>query len=188
MAKFKMTELIQGDALTARLGAGSGSANYVTDVEIGKAVKLIGDSQYGLCAAGDPIEAFIVAVESATLDDFSIGSVYTEGRKRVMLDGLQATPGTGVIAVGDYVVCGTVVAKGTAVGTQKVCKATNQPGVAFVSTVGAADTAAAIKTKIDLALVAVAEAQKNGAFGWRVVSLEGTTAVGQYATIERVCE
>ena len=154
MAKFQMKELIGTEPITARLGTAAGSANYVTDVEIGKPVKLIGDSLYNLCAVGDQIEAFITAVESYTADDFSIGSVNSEGRKRVMLDGLQATPGVGVIAVGDYVVTGTVVAKGTALAAvPKVCKATTQTGMYFA---------------------------------WRVVSLEGTTAVGQYATIERV--
>lgn len=187
MAKFQMKELIGTEPITARLGAASGSANYVTDKEIGKPVKLIGDSLYNLCAAGDPIEGFITAVETYTADDFSIGSVSTQGRKRVMLDGLQATAGTGAIAVGDYVVCGTVVAKDTAITTApKVCKATVQPGVAIVSTVGAADTAAAIKTQIDAALALAAAGQKNGIYAWRVVSLEGTTAVGQYAVIERV--
>ena len=92
MAKFQMKELIGTEPITARLGAGSGSANYVTDVEIGKSVKLAGDSQYNLCAAGDQIEGFITAVETYTADDFSIGSVQFEGRKRVTLDGLQATP------------------------------------------------------------------------------------------------
>jgi hypothetical protein len=114
MAKFKMQEEVGIESFTARLGVGSGSANYVTDLEIGKPVKLVGDSQYNLCAVGDQIEGFITAVETYTADDFSIGSVDACGRKRVMLDGLQATPGTGVIAVGDYVVTGTVVAKGTA--------------------------------------------------------------------------
>lgn len=156
MAKFQMKELVDSaEAITARLGSASGSANYVTDKEIGKPVKLVGDSQYNLCAAGDQIEGFVLGVETYTADDFSIGSVQTEGRKRVMLDGLQATPGTGVIAVGDYVVCGTVVAKDTAITTApKVCKATTQTGMYFP---------------------------------WRVVSLEGTTAVGQYAVIERLC-
>jgi hypothetical protein len=154
MAKFKMQEEVGIESFTARLGVGSGSANYVTDLEIGKPVKLVGDSQYNLCAVGDQIEGFVTAVETYTADDFSIGSVDACGRKRVMLDGLQATPGTGVIAVGDYVVTGTVVAKGTAlVAVPKVCKATTQTGMYFA---------------------------------WRVVSLEGTTAVGQYATIARV--
>ena len=154
MAKFQMKELIGTEPITARLGAGSGSANYVTDVEIGKSVKLAGDSQYNLCAAGDQIEGFITAVETYTADDFSIGSVQFAGRKRVTLDGLQATPGTGTCAVGDYVVAGTAVAKGTALTVPpKVCKATTQTGMYFA---------------------------------WRIVSLEGTGAVGQIAVIERV--
>ena len=154
MAKFQMKELIGTEPITARLGAGSGSANYVTDVEIGKSVKLAGDSQYNLCAAGDQIEGFITAVETYTADDFSIGSVQFDGRKRVTLDGLQATPGTGTCAVGDYVVAGTAVAKGTALTVPpKVCKATTQTGMYFA---------------------------------WRIVSLEGTGAVGQIAVIERV--
>ncbi len=155
MAKFKMQPTVDTECITARLGAGSGSANYVTDLELGKPVKLAGDSQYNLCAAGDQIEGFIKAVETWTADDFSIGSVQYEGRVKVTLDGLQATPGTGAIAVGDYVVAGTAVAKGTALGTAypKVCKATTQTGMYFA---------------------------------WRVVSLDGTTAVGQTATIERV--
>jgi hypothetical protein len=155
MAKFKMQPTVDTECITARLGAGSGSANYVTDLELGKPVKLAGDSQYNLCAAGDQIEGFIRAVETWTADDFSIGSVQYEGRVKVTLDGLQATPGTGAIAVGDYVVAGTAVAKGTSLGSAypKVCKATTQTGMYFA---------------------------------WRVVSLDGTTAVGQTATIERV--
>lgn len=154
MAKFQMKELIGTEPVTARLGSASGSANYLTDVEIGKLVKLIGDSLYNLTAVGDQIEGFITAVEGYTADDFSIGSVNSQGRKRVTLDGLQATPGTGTCAVGDYVVTGTVVAKGTALTVPpKVCKATTQTGMYFA---------------------------------WRIVSLEGSGAVGQYAVIERV--
>lgn len=154
MAKFKMTPLIGTEAFTARLGSASGVANYFTDLEIGKPVKMIGDSLYNLTAAGDQIEGFVSSVEGAPADDFSIGGVVNRGRFRVTLDGLQATPGTGVIAVGDYVVTGTVVAKGTALpGYPKVCKATTQTGMYFA---------------------------------WRVVSLDGTTAVGQTAVIERV--
>ena len=115
MAKFQMKELIGTEPITARLGAGSGSANYVTDLEIGKPVKMVGDSQYNLCAAGDLIEGFVTAVESYTADDFSIGSIQNEGRKRVLLDGLQATPGTGTCALLDLVVAGTITAKGTAI-------------------------------------------------------------------------
>lgn len=186
MAKFKFEELVtEGGAFTARLGT-AGSANRYTDTEIGKAVKLSGDSAYVLASAGNKIEGFVRSMEVASLDDFSIGTVQNEDRKSVVLDGLEATPGTGTINVGDYVVVGTAVAKDTALtGDVKVCKATNQPGTAVVSVVGAADTAAAIKTQIDAALAKVADAQKNVLFGWRLVSASGT-AVGSTGVIERV--
>lgn len=132
MAKFQMKELVVNDVVTARVGAGSGAANHVTDKEIGKPVKLVGDSQYNLAAAGDQIEGFLVGVETYTADDFTIGSVQVDGRRRVTLDGLQATPGTGTCAVGDFVVAGTAVAKDTALSVPpKVCKATTQTGMYF---------------------------------------------------------
>jgi hypothetical protein len=175
MAKFQMQErILEGDKQTARLGAGTGAANNIDDKEVGKAVKLVGDSQYNLCAAGDPLEAFISSVESATLDGYSIGTIQVGGRKEVLADGLQATPGTGTIAFGDYVVCGTVVAKGTALAdpsSMKVTKATFQPFSA---------EAAALTDVNDMVRAAV--------WGWRVVSLGsvGTGAVGTKIVIERV--
>lgn len=173
MAKFKMTEVVADKTFkTARVGAGTGTANHITDKEVGKIHKLIGDSQYGLAVAGDPIEGFLAAVEAATLDDYSIGSIQTNGRKTVIADGLQATPGTGAIAVGDYVVTGTVVAKGTALTDYlpKVCKATVQPGT----------TEAGAVTDVN-------EHIKVTLFPWRVVSiLTGTGAVGDKLVIERV--
>jgi hypothetical protein len=175
MPKFLMQEtVLNGDKQTARLGAGTGAANQVDDKEIAKAVKIVGDSRYGLCVAGDPIEAFISAVESATLDDYTIGTVQVGGRKEVMADGLQATPGTGTIAVGDFVVAGTMVAKGTALAdesSQKVTKATQQPGITEASVIGD-----------------VNDQLKVAMFAWRVVSLGsvGTGAVGTKIVIERV--
>ena len=126
MAKFMFTELVDiSDVFTARLGAGTGSANNLTDKEVGKFVKLTGESRYDLCAVGNEIEGIIVGIETATLDAYTIGSVLSEGRKEVTFDGLQATPGTGTVAIGDYVVCGTPVAKDTALSVPaKVCKAT----------------------------------------------------------------
>lgn len=187
--KFLMTETIHSEKVkTARLGA-SGASNVYSDTEVGKAVKQTAESQYVLCVAGDPIEAFISSVNVGVYDGFSIGGVISTGYKSVVFDGLEATAGTGTIAIGDYVVAGTMVAKGTALsGAQKVTKATNQPGTAIVSTVGTADTAAAIKTQIDAVLVKVADAQANGTFAWRVVSLGsvGTGAVGTTGLIERV--
>jgi len=108
-----------------RLGAGSGSANTVDFKEVGKPVKLVAESRFDLCAVGNEIEGFITSVEAATQNSFSIGGVHESGRYFATADGLQGTPGTGVIAVGDYVVAGTAVAKGTALTVYpKVCKAT----------------------------------------------------------------
>lgn len=159
MAKFKFGVTLNqlADITTARIADGAGDANQLSDADVGKFLKLAGDSQYGLCAVGNEIEGFLnTAADVAKQDGFAIGGVQRNGRVAVMLDGLQATPGTGVIAVGDYVVAGTVVARGTSLGgaLPKVCKAT------------AAATGIVHK--------------------WRVVSLDGTTAVGQTGLIERV--
>lgn len=183
MAKFQMGVLI-GDTerYTARLGSASGSANYMTDKEVGKLVKLAGDSRFNLCVVGDNIEGYVSSVESASQDDFSIGTIAVDGRQDVLCDGLQATPGTGTLAVGDYVVTGTVTAFGTVLPANvKVCKATLQPGTAIVL----ADNVAAT---INAGLVSLAALQKTVLFGWRVVSLGtvGTGAVGTAAVIERV--
>lgn len=173
MAKFLMTVTAANSrVITSRLGAGTGSSNHVSNAEVGKLVKLVGESRYNLCAAGDNIEGAITSVESATQDDYSIGGVQTDGRLEVTFDGLQATPGTGTIAVGDFVVCGTVVAKGTTLypDAPKVTKATAQIGG-----VPADLTAAGVQAKAAM-------------FAWRVISLgsAGTGAVGTVGVIERV--
>jgi hypothetical protein len=190
MTKHRITEtILSSTPKTVRLGAGTGAAHNVDDKERGKAVKLVGESRFDLCAAGDPIEGIVTSVEVGTSDGYTIAGVASEGFKEVTFDGLEATPGTGAIAVGDYVVTGTVVAKGTALsGPLKVCKATNQPGTAVASTLAGADTAAAVKTVLDAALVKVADAEMNAVHAWRVVSLgsAGTGAVGTTGIIERV--
>ena len=126
MAKFLMTELVDiAEVVTARLGAGTGSANWLSDKDVGKFAKLAGDSRYNLCAFGDEIEGRISSYEAATQDAYSIGGVMQEGRFEVTFDGLQGTAGVGVIAVGDYVVSGTPVVRGTALVTPaRVSKAT----------------------------------------------------------------
>lgn len=173
MAKFKFKELIGAEPFTARLGVGSVNstpANAYTDKEIGKFAKLSGTDAYVLCAVGDPIQAVIMAVESYTADDFSIGSLDSQGRKRVLLDGSQAA-GTGSIAIGDYVVCGTPVAKDTALTTStppKVRKATNQPGT------------------VPADLTAAGQQALNAIFAWRLISFDSAGAVGDFGIIERV--
>lgn len=111
-------------SITARLG--NTGAGY-TDLEEGKLVKLAAESQYNLAVAGDEIEAVITSVESATQNGFSIGGVNdTFDSIKVVFDGSEAA-GTGALAVGDYVVAGTITAQGTALSSfPKVRKATSQ--------------------------------------------------------------
>lgn len=182
MPKFLMTETIHSERVdTVRLGTGTGSANEYGDAEIGKPVKLVAESRYALAAAGDPIEGVIMSIRGGRTDDYGIGGIVQRGLKEVTFDGLEATPGTGVIAVGDYVVCGTAVAKGTALaGPMKVCKATNQPG----ATVTSAD---ATVGNINAAIAKVTDAQLNTMHGARVVSLgfgAGDGSVGSVGLIE----
>ena len=112
---------------TARLGGTPivGNVNGLTDKEVGKFCKLVAESRFDNCVVGDQIEGRITGIETAPQDGITIGSVMDEGRFQVTFDGLQATPGTGSVAIGDFVVCGTPIAKGTALTVPaRVCKAT----------------------------------------------------------------
>jgi len=178
MAKFQMdAPRPTHAAITCRLGTAATAEGRYTDTEQFKLVRLVGDARYALCAAGEQIEAQIVSLESATQDGYTIGSVKTTGQISAICDGLQASPGTGTIAVGDYVVCGTVTALLTALTSAapnpKVCKATEQPGSAIVGTFNAANVGINIR---------------NSMFAWRVVSLGDAGAVGDTCLIERVNE
>lgn len=147
--KFNIVETIYSEKVkTVRLGT-TGAGNQYGHEEVGKAVKLSGESAYVLCAAGDPIEGIVSSSNypnQGTVDGFAIGGIISTGYKEVTFDGLQATPGTGVVAIGDYVLTGTVVAKGTALtAALKVTKATSQtPGAykARVVSLGQAGTGA----------------------------------------------
>ena len=191
MAKFKMTVQVPEHSLTtSRLGSDTRAAGTeLVDEDLGKLVKLAADSRYDLCAEGDPIQGRVVAVETAMVDGYTLGTVQTAGRMNVICDGLEATVGTGTIAVGDFVVCGTVVAAGTALTVlegPQVAKATYQPDETIVTTVAGADTAAAVKTMLDLEMIKLASARANALYAWRVVSLGVAGAVGDTAVIERV--
>lgn len=98
---------------TARLGA-TGSANNYSTLDEGKPVKLAAESQYNLTALGDEIEGFIFGVDTATSGGFSVGSIVEDGLVWVTFNGLQSSPGTGTLAIGEYVVAGAPVPKGTA--------------------------------------------------------------------------
>lgn len=110
-------------SIAVRLGPASSA---YTDKEEGKIVKLAGESQYNLAVAGDEIEGIVTSVETAPQNLFSIAGVNVAfPQALVVFDGLQATPGTGVVAIGDYVVAGSITAAGTALTSYPlVCKAT----------------------------------------------------------------
>lgn len=134
------------DVMTVRLGSaiavggvagtgGSMSPGY----DDGKIVKLVGESQFDLCVAGDNIEAIITSVEQATSGGWTIGGIVTDEEFYAQADGLQATPGngttlgTGTILLGDYVCASNQTAKGTALsGYPRVCKATSQAVTPFM--------------------------------------------------------
>lgn len=150
MAKFKISETIHSEKVkTVRLGTTTNKYGYN---ENGKALKLTAESRYELAAAGDPIEGYQQSSnfpEQGTVEGYAIGGMVSTGYKEVTFDGLQATPGTGVVAIGDFVLTGTVVAFGTALaGPLKVTKATSQSGAqalaykARVVSLGSAGTGA----------------------------------------------
>lgn len=145
-------------SMTVRFGAGATAGDRWDLKEQGKAVKFVGESRYDLCAAGDEIEGFVTSVEAAPQNGYSIGGITQESLRWATADGLQGTPGTGTIAIGDYVVAGTATAKGTALAQYaKVTKATTQATV------------------------------RGSPFNWRVVSLGpvGTGAVGTAIVLKR---
>ena len=107
MAKFQFKELIVTTPETARLGAGTTEGDRLSDADVGKIVKLVGDSRYNLVAAvGDAIEGIIAAVESYTADGYSIGSVQVKDRKEVTFDGLAEARGGAGEAQGGQVTRG----------------------------------------------------------------------------------
>lgn len=113
MAKFLMSETIHSEkVITARLGQ-TGAGNGFNDNDVGKAVKMTADSRYELCALGDAIEGLVSSVNVGTFDGYAIGGVVGKGYKEVSFEGSQAA-GTGALAVGTYVVAGTVIARNTA--------------------------------------------------------------------------
>ena len=163
MAKFQFAPLVGYGTLTVRLGAGTGAANNLSDAtERGKFVKLVAGSRYDLATVGSDLESWIESINPATADGYTLGAIADDDATfiRVTFDGLQGTPGTGTLAIGDYVVVGTPVAKGTVLtAPARVCKATDQ---------------------------ALA---KSSPFAWRVADLGsvGTGAVGTTGIIQRVC-
>ncbi len=133
MAKFLITPTTQNQiTVTARLG-GNALATRANDNDVGKGVKLVGDSNYGLLAAADAIEGVITSVETGIYDGYSLGGVQSKGYIDATAYGLQATPGTGAITVGQYVLAAAPAAiqvKETLSTTLRVVSATNQANAA----------------------------------------------------------
>ena len=128
MAKFLITPTTQNQiVVTARIG-GNALATRCNDNDVGKAVKLVGDSNYGLVAAADPIEGIITSAETSIYDGFTLGGVQSKGYVDATAYGLQATAGTGVISVGQYVLAAAPAAVQVAetLGKLRVVSATNQ--------------------------------------------------------------
>lgn len=98
MAKFSYGEhLTTAEAVvSAKLGT---SEAKLTDADVGKPVKLTGDSTYGLCSDGDAVEGFVRSVEPFTVEGTSFGGVQISQFKTVTV--------YGAIAIGDYVVAET---------------------------------------------------------------------------------
>jgi hypothetical protein len=163
--KFQIKSTInRTKVMTCRLGSGLDSTGGagMRDADRLKFIKLVAESRYDLCAAGDDIEGWVSSVDTATSDGYTTGGRASGGLVDVCFDGVQATPGTGTVALGDYLVCGTVVAKQTALTTSfpKVCSATSQ------------------------------STAKTSPYAFRVVSLgsAGTGAVGTFGVAEHVTQ
>lgn len=167
------------DVMTVRLGSAiavggvPGTGGSMTPgVDDGKLVKLVGESQFDLCTLGDFIEGVITSVEQATAGGWTIGGIADEEEIFVTANGLQATEGTGNLAVGDFVVAGTQAAKGVAMPNAfpRVVKSTVQVGA-----VPATLTEAGIQARLAM-------------YGWRVMSLgtAGTGAPGTQIVISRI--
>lgn len=134
MAKFLFSPTIHSEkVITARVG-GNAVGTRANDNDVGKPVKLGGDSNYVLCAVGDVIEGVVTSIETGLYDGFSLGGVVRSGYLYAVADGSEAA-GTGAVAVGDWVVAGTADAIQTAkaAGHLKVRKATTQGAQAPVS-------------------------------------------------------
>lgn len=129
MAKFLITPTTQNQiTVTARLG-GNAAGTRANDNDVGKGVKLVGDSNYGLLSVADAIEGVITSVETGVYDGYSLGGVQSKGYIDATAYGLQATPGTGAITVGQYVLAAAPAAiqvKETLSTTLRVVSATNQ--------------------------------------------------------------
>lgn len=129
MAKFLITPTTQNQVVvSARIG-GNALGTRANDNDVGKGVKLIADSNYGLLSAADAIEGVVKSIETGVYDSYVLGGVQSRGYIDATAYGLQATPGVGAITVGQYVLAAAPAAiqvAETLSTTIRVVSATNQ--------------------------------------------------------------
>lgn len=74
--------------ISAKLGTDTvANAGHLNDNDIGKPLKLTATDTYGLCADGDNIDGWLVAVNPETVDGYAFGVVQIGGRIWAQLDG-----------------------------------------------------------------------------------------------------
>lgn len=110
MATFKFGVTVPtpyGAVESAALGVNA--AGKFTDKDLNKAVKLAANNNYVLAATGNDLEAVVVAVDAATVNDgFGFGSVQKKFNHLEVING-DAVP----IAVGATIVAGVQAVVGT---------------------------------------------------------------------------
>ena len=148
MAKFLITPTSYNEkVITARLG-GNASNTRATDADVGKWVKLSGESNYTLVSSAEAIEGVITSIESSVYDGYHIGGVQVKGYIEAIANGAQVD-NLGAITIGDYVLATAPTAIQVEDSTpRKVVKATSQvnakaaPFKARVVSLGKAGTGA----------------------------------------------
>lgn len=74
--------------ISAKLGTNTvANSGHLTDADIGKPLKLSAAGTYTLCADGDNIDGWLVAIDPETVDGYAFGTVQIGGRVYAQLDG-----------------------------------------------------------------------------------------------------
>lgn len=74
--------------ISAKLGTNTvANSGHLTDNDIGKPLKLLAAGRYGLCASGDNIDGWLIAVDPETVDGYAFGTVQVGGRVYAQLEG-----------------------------------------------------------------------------------------------------
>lgn len=117
MTDFVNTLLVNDPpALILSTALGTGSAEFDSETDIGKGMKLGTSQNYVLAVGGDEIEGVIASVEPFNVNDgFSFGTIQADRRIEAEVGANQA----GALAIGALVVADTQDAAGT-LGTLQV--------------------------------------------------------------------